>query len=409
MRLISIYILIALHFLCSACANVQFPLFTCTDYLNEPYGVTAHIALNNEKYGDFQCKDSLLTLAQKAGISYVRFDFDPRYEKVWDETTEAVYKSGLKSFVVLTKWDYNKNLKPWDNYHHYNDYLKLAIEQHGKNVSVWEIMNEVDLIYDNDNKEKNEIATRGYISILPKIVSFIREHSSRFKISMGSVCNWESSFVRALFNERYFDLTDIFNLHLYSKPENLIKGFQNMKEKMDNTNCHPTLWLTECGMSTNIDNAQNVTKKELEDEQARRVARIHLLSFAYGADKVFWYNLRSLENDPYNKESHFGLLHRDLSPKPAYHAYKTMTMMCPSGSLRPKLTIKGDMYMCYWERPDGKRMWAIWSTKRQTIIGLKIRGVLSYYDYMGNKCKKPKTLDSSIIYILGNSKTSVKF
>lgn len=412
MRLSEIYIsMVSLLNLCSTHVETQSPLFNCKDYLHEPYGVTAHIALNNEKYGDYQCKDSLLVLAKDAGMTYVRFELDPRCENVWSETTIAVKTFGLKSFVVLTKWDYDKNLKPWDDYQRYTKYLKSAVEGHGKSISVWEIMNEVDLILDDKRKggAENTIATRGYISILPKTISYLREQCPQSKISMGSICNWESSFVRTLFNERHFDSTDIFNFHLYSTPENLFKGFQNMKAKMDKSNCYPQLWLTECGMPTNIDLSKNITTEELEDEQARRVARIHFLSFAYGAEKVFWYNLRSLENDPYNKESHFGLLHRDLSPKPAYHAYKVMTEMCPSGSLRPKLTIKGYVYICYWEKPDGKRVWAIWSTKKQAISTLKIKRALSYFDYMGNKQKKPKSLDTGIVYIVGDSNTHVEF
>lgn len=82
---------------------------------------------------------------------------------------------------------------------------------------------------------------------------------------------------------------------------------------------------------------QRYVNKEME--QARRVARIYLISFAYGVDKVFWYNFRSYEKDPYYTEDNFGIVHSDLTPKPAYYAYKTMTTLCPSGSTRPVLEV----------------------------------------------------------------------
>lgn len=90
---------------------------------------------------------------------------------------------------------------------------------------------------------------------------------------------------------------------------------------------------------------QRYVNKEME--QARRVARIYLISFAYGVDKVFWYKFRSYEKDPYYTEDNFGIVHSDLTPKPAYYAYKTMTTLCPSGSTRPVLEVSGDIYKAH--------------------------------------------------------------
>ena len=82
---------------------------------------------------------------------------------------------------------------------------------------------------------------------------------------------------------------------------------------------------------------QRYVNKEME--QARKVACVYLISFAYGVDKVFWYNFRSYEKASYYTEDNFGIVHSDLIPKPAYYAYKTMTTLCPSGSTRPVLEV----------------------------------------------------------------------
>ena len=47
-----------------------------------------------------------------------------------------------------------------------------------------------------------------------------------------------------------------------------------------------------------------------------------LVSLAVGVEKFFAYELRATESDPYYSESHFGIVHRDLSPKPAYDAIR---------------------------------------------------------------------------------------
>lgn len=124
-----------------------------------------------------------------------------------------------------------------------------------------------------------------------------------------------------------------------------------------------------------------------ESEQARRIARFYLTSFAYGIDKVFWYKFRSCELDSTYSEDNFGVVHKDLSPKPAYYAYKTLTTMCPSGSTRPTLNIDGDIYTSTWTKPDGAKVSAIWSPNGTCYKNLNISGV-KLYDYLGNAIKQ---------------------
>lgn len=124
-----------------------------------------------------------------------------------------------------------------------------------------------------------------------------------------------------------------------------------------------------------------------EVEQARHLARFYLTSLAYGIDKVFWYNFRACEIDSTYSEDNFGIVHKDLSPKPAYYAYKTLTTMCPSGSTRPTLNIDGDIYTSTWTKPDGAKVSAIWSPNGTCYKNLNISGV-KLYDYLGNAIKQ---------------------
>ena len=133
---------------------------------------------------------------------------------------------------------------------------------------------------------------------------------------------------------------------------------------------------------------------DLEDEQARRVARIHLIAYAYGIDKVFWYEFRSPEVDPYYSEDNFGMVHKDLSPKPAYYAYKTLIRMLPNGSTRPILNINDGIYKAKWKRPDGKMVTAYWCKNGFTYMNLNPNpGMI--IDYMG----KEMTLNGNTIKI----------
>lgn len=140
-----------------------------------------------------------------------------------------------------------------------------------------------------------------------------------------------------------------------------------------------------------------------EAEQARRVARTHIVSFALGVDRIFWYNLRSREESVNEPEDNFGLIHKDFSEKPACQAYRTLVKMLPSGSTRPLLNIDDNIFKATWTCPDKKRVTAIWSP----YVHLKKKANWSknavLYDFMGNKIgtgQKTITLTDGVVYIV---------
>ena len=142
-----------------------------------------------------------------------------------------------------------------------------------------------------------------------------------------------------------------------------------------------------------------------ESEQARRVPRFYLIAFAYGIDKVFWYNLRSREKDLTYSEDNFGLLHRDLSDKPAMQAYRTLTEMCPDGSERPKLEVTDGLYHAKWHKPDGTEMHALWAPTGNKTVRIQKHSHIKVYDHLGNLVNpKGKTLNvkEGVYYVEGD-------
>lgn len=94
-----------------------------------------------------------------------------------------------------------------------------------------------------------------------------------------------------------------------------------------------------------------------------------LISAAMNVEKFFWYEFRGSETLPDDKESHFGLLHSTLAPKPAYNAYKVLTRMRPEGSTRPSVYIdEHNIWHASWKRPDGTAVTALWSVGLDTPI-----------------------------------------
>ena len=102
-----------------------------------------------------------------------------------------------------------------------------------------------------------------------------------------------------------------------------------------------------------------------EDGQARYLQRAMAISFAEGVEHYCWYEFRSPENDPLYSEDHFGITHRDLSPKPAFWAYRAFATARPAGSAQTPGPWHDDaraFFFPQWTRPDGTKAGVLWTS-----------------------------------------------
>lgn len=108
-----------------------------------------------------------------------------------------------------------------------------------------------------------------------------------------------------------------------------------------------------------------------ERQQALYLVRSIMVALAEGVDKFYAYEFRATEADPYYSESHFGIVHRNLAPKPAYSAYATLTDRRPAGSAQASGPWRDEtrkLYFPQWTWPDGANAGAVWTTgEKQTL------------------------------------------
>ncbi len=110
-----------------------------------------------------------------------------------------------------------------------------------------------------------------------------------------------------------------------------------------------------------------------EAEQAMMLPRALLIAYQLGVARSFWYEFQSPETDDLDQESHFGVLHLNLSPKPAYLAFKTLTAQRPAGSVGLSLPWKsadGALYYPQWRLPDGRSSGAVWAYQKPGLYKL---------------------------------------
>lgn len=143
------------------------------------------------------------------------------------------------------------------------------------------------------------------------------------------------------------------------------------------------------------------------ENQAVYLPQALLASFAFGVERYFWCEFHAPQRDDVDKEHHFGIVGQQLDPKPGYFAYQALTKARPAGSTGDKLATTAETRIASWTRPDGKRGWALWTSKAERPTTVKFDGTVdAAFDYLGNEVDKPRSgseirLASGILYLVG--------
>ena len=411
---IQLFIILFIFSVLNSCGQdieVCSPLFPCSKKLDNPYGITSHF---DSPSRDYINQSGQLKLMSQAGIGNIRMGIPMNFMADYVNAKSNLYidtalnrnqEYKIEELIVTRCGSYSSGWA-WDNLDLYSKAFKYYLNKYGKQVKQWEIINEFNL---KKNINKDSLPYR-YMSILPLAYSMIKKHNKHnFVVLSGIGGNFKKQldFSRKLYSLSACDFFDVFNFHTYSEPENIDTELKAFASLMKEYGKMKPVWITECGMST-YSKIREQSDKSLEIEQAKRLARIFLISFSYGVDKVFFYYLRS---NPRNKgvEREFGLVSGDLIPKPAYTAYSALTKMCPSGSLRPKLCSLGTFYLAEWRKPDKTNVWAVWNatgiSRKQDV---EIIGKARYFDYLGREMSNISEIDDRVVYIVGAKSVRIK-
>ncbi|KVQ04335.1 hypothetical protein [Burkholderia ubonensis] len=308
------------------------------------FGIVTHFA-------QYQGSPSvLLPLAKQAGFSWIRdelywqeieatpgrFSFPMRY----DAFLQQAARLGISPLIVLDYGNagaypqiFGSSLFPQTAEARtlFVRYVSNVVKRYGKIVKHWELWNEPSF---------DQISYSSYLSLLKASYSAIKKASPDAKViacggggiggGPGGDC------VIRLIKDGGLGDQDGFSVHPYMSPNTPELGYPAKGGPIDVVSIpttwpylkslavrHPKIngrqlqvWVTEFGWPVN----RKVPGQD-ETNQAANLARSYLLSRRYDAIRVlFWYDLMDDGIDPDNYEHHFGLLHHDLSPKPAFVA-----------------------------------------------------------------------------------------
>lgn len=142
-----------------------------------------------------------------------------------------------------------------------------------------------------------------------------------------------------------------------------------------------------------------------ETKQALYLAREIALAMAEGVHRLFWFDLRAREKRRGDREHNFGVMHKDLTPKPAYHAYKTFVARRPAGSTQLAVEWQRDgIYFPQWTLPNGTPAGMIWNPAGDKPVARRFGSdKMKFYDIFNKPLTPTRTADGSWLLPLGPS------
>lgn len=377
-----------------------------------PYGVVAHVTRETEH----PLAQSEFALMSKAGIAWVRTDFDwdrvETPEGVWhfehlDETVKWADAAGIRLLVQLNydvPWarPARKHLDKWLTY------VRKVVGRYSRHVRYWEVWNEPNTQWFWGKPDAAE-----YTAFLKATHKVIKAIDPKLQVVFGGTYNIDLGYIEAALKAGAGPCLDVMSVHPYGTAvDNIGNDMAKLVELMKRYKVGDRpIWITEWGWSAIND------PPDQEREHAMNLAiGWHIALHDQLAQRIFWYEFQSEEGKPGDREHYFGLVRKDLKPRPAYLAYQALTRARPAGS-RPE---KGQWWRQgltypHWVRPDGTKGWAVWLWSGRANARLRIRGrITEAFDLLGRPIRievksglAETRLSRSAVYLIGPEQVGI--
>jgi hypothetical protein len=176
---------------------------------------------------------------------------------------------------------------------------------------------------------------------------------------------------------------DAISIHPYrsATPEasDLAGQLQHIEALAEANGGHRPIWFTEFGWTTQIPGGST------EARQALLLPRTDVLALGTGdVDRLLIFRFHDPGVDRFYTEENVGLLWNDLTPKPAWHAHRTIAMLLDGAKPDGALDL-GPRAMSRCFRVAGKRVAAVWCPDGEDTVALRTDVPVHLVDLMGNE------------------------
>jgi hypothetical protein len=144
------------------------------------------------------------------------------------------------------------------------------------------------------------------------------------------------------------------------------------------------MWTTEFNLPVQwADEKTKEPSDEMLRRQAYRVAKVFSTALNEGTEKAFYFIL----GDYVERDVQYGLVHQDLTPRPAYVAFAAVGRLLNAARPLGRVNFGDDLLKAYVFRTeiDGapRETLVAWSETKPTAVS--VRGVQKAYDYLGRE------------------------
>jgi polysaccharide biosynthesis protein PslG len=244
----------------------------------------------------------------------------------------------------------------------WREYVTGMVERYHADIKYWEVWNEFNGSFAENGTP--EI----YAELVLEASVAAKKVDPTAEIGM-SVANFDIGFLDAAIKAGAANHFDYICVHPYEKLDALSYGGEPAFLSMAGTlrqmlasnrqSVDMPLWITEIGSQA------PVTPNHQEDQvQANLLIKAYLLSIASGFQRVFWFEARG---PSYGKQTDFGLIRADMTPRPSYEALKAITAILGPSPRAVGWLNMGDGGYGFLFDAQGKYVLAAWTPKKRNI------------------------------------------
>lgn len=306
------------------------------------------------------------------------------------QTTPA-WASGASTSQPDWYWQVPRN--PQD----FVDFVAAAAQHYAGRIDTWEIWNEPDVEITFRCDGCNRAAV--YAQMLAGSYAAIKQANPQATVLIGGLSIHDYHNAGMAFLDQVVEASggkfnfDVLSIHPYmpdrppesTDPKTVVQNFpyrldMSYKWLQEHGAPNKEIWVTEDGYSTcNPCGTLGVS----EEEQARRLVRLHMLAMsAPGVTQFDYFQAKDKFNSPPSDMfGNMAIMRNDLSEKPAYVAYRTMTIQMEGATyVGPGLLMRAvpnrwqpqfDRYHFKFTKP-GKNISVIWKIGPPETITLPL-------------------------------------
>ena len=336
---------------------------------------------------DIDRMDAVVDLAAKTGIQWTREEFHWEWIEpergvqdadTLDRYDHAVTRLRDSNISVLGLLAYDAPWSAGENapatVAERDDYVRFAasmVDRYRDSVHYWEVWNEPNL----DHFWKPKADAQAYAALLRDAYTAIKQADPNAKVVGCATSGVDLDFISAVLDAGGGAWMDVLSVHPYSGSKSTDaagerQDIRKLRAMLADRGLNLPLWVSEVGFQTSANN-NGVS----EQEQGGMLARTYLTLFAEGVDVVINYDFVDDGIDPTDGEQNFGVLHNDLSQKPAYDALAATATLLAGATFERAATLGSAVETFEFSLREGGHVWALWTRQPDGPLGMGMLNV----------------------------------